>query len=62
LSTNNWIKFIFLGLVCGPTFMWIKLALREVDVVNRQKFVVVFGQVFYFDGMRHDSFSFLSTL
>jgi drug/metabolite transporter (DMT)-like permease len=42
LSTKNWVKFIFLGLVCGSTFLWIKLALREVN-----PFMLVFFRVFF---------------
>jgi len=42
LSIKNWIRFIFLGLVCGSAFMWIKLALREVD-----PFMLVFFRVFF---------------
>jgi drug/metabolite transporter (DMT)-like permease len=30
LSAKNWLKFILLGLVWGSSFLWIKLALREV--------------------------------
>ena len=31
MSAKNWFKFIFLGLVWGSSFLWIKLALREVE-------------------------------
>jgi drug/metabolite transporter (DMT)-like permease len=30
LSAKNWFKFVFLGLVWGSSFLWIKLALGEV--------------------------------
>jgi len=30
----------------------------EVDVVHRQEFVIIFGQVFYFNGVVHNLFSF----
>ena len=30
MSAKNWFKFFFLGLVWGSSFLWIKLALREV--------------------------------
>lgn len=30
MSAKNWFKFIFLGLVWGSSFLWIKLALGEV--------------------------------
>ncbi len=42
MSTKNWIKFIFLGLACGSAFMWIKIALREVD-----PFMLVFFRIFF---------------
>lgn len=30
MSTKDWIKFIAIGLIWGSTFMWVKLALREI--------------------------------
>ena len=30
MSTKNWIKFLFVSLLWGSTFLWIKLALREM--------------------------------
>ena len=42
MSKKNWLSFIFLGLVCGSTFMWIKLALREVNPA-----ALVFYRVFF---------------
>jgi len=30
LSFKNWLKFILLGLIWGSSFLWIKIALREV--------------------------------
>lgn len=30
MKTKDWIKFIFIGLVWGSTFMWVKLGIREV--------------------------------
>jgi len=30
LKTKDWIKFIFIGLVWGSTFMWVKFGIREV--------------------------------
>lgn len=40
MSIKNWVRFIFLGLVCGSTFMLIKLALREIN-----PFTIVFYRV-----------------
>lgn len=31
MKTKDWIKFIFIGLVWGSTFMWVKFGIREVD-------------------------------
>lgn len=45
LSIKNWIKFIFLGLVCGSTFMWIKFALREVNPFMLVFFRVLFASI-----------------
>ena len=42
MSTKNWIKFILLGLIWGSSFLWIKLALREVD-----PFMLVFFRVLF---------------
>lgn len=30
MTTKDWVKFIFIGLVWGSTFMWVKLGIREV--------------------------------
>ncbi len=40
MSIKNWVRFIFLGLVCGSTFMMIKVALREIN-----PFAIVFYRV-----------------
>ncbi|MHC1782206.1 MAG: DMT family transporter [Anaerolineaceae bacterium] len=45
MSTKNWGKFIFLGLVCGSTFMWIKLALCEVNPFMLVFFRVLFASI-----------------
>jgi drug/metabolite transporter (DMT)-like permease len=45
LSTKSWAKFIFLGLVCGSTFMWMKLALREVNPYMLVFFRVLFASI-----------------
>jgi drug/metabolite transporter (DMT)-like permease len=42
LSIKNWVKFIFLGLIWGSSFLWIKIALREVG-----PFTLVFFRVFF---------------
>lgn len=45
MSPKNWIKFIALGLLWGSSFLWIKIAVQEVDpitlVVFRTGFSVV---------------------
>lgn len=45
MSTKNWVKFIFLGLVCGSTFMWVKLALRELNPATLVFYRVLFAGV-----------------
>jgi drug/metabolite transporter (DMT)-like permease len=55
LSAKNWIKFFFLGLVWGSSFLWIKLALREVGPFTLVFFRVLFatsGLLFYFFALR----------
>ena len=42
MSIKNWVKFIFLGLIWGSSFLWIKIALREVG-----PFTLVFFRVFF---------------
>ena len=42
MSIKNWVRFIFLGLVCGSTFMLIKLALREINPL-----IIVFYRVLF---------------
>ncbi len=51
MSTKNWVKFFFLGLIWGSSFLWIKIALREVGPFTLVFFRVLFatfGLVFYF--------------
>jgi len=43
LSAKNWFKFIFLGLIWGSSFLWIKLALREVGPLTLVTFRVGFA-------------------
>lgn len=31
MKAKDWIKFVFIGLVWGSTFMWVKLGIREVN-------------------------------
>jgi drug/metabolite transporter (DMT)-like permease len=45
LSIKNWIKFIFLGLVWGSSFLWIKIALQEVGPFTLVFFRVLFGTI-----------------
>lgn len=42
MSAKNWFKFILLGLLWGSSFLWIKLALREVN-----PFMLVFFRVLF---------------
>jgi len=42
LSAKNWVKFILLGLLWGSSFLWIKIALREVN-----PFMLVFFRVLF---------------
>lgn len=42
MSAKNWFKFILLGLMWGSSFLWIKLALREVN-----PFMLVFFRVLF---------------
>lgn len=30
MTIRNWLRFIFIGLVWGSTFMWVKLGIREI--------------------------------
>jgi len=51
LSAKNWFKFILIGLMWGSSFLWIKLALREVNPFMLVFFRVLFastGLVVYF--------------
>lgn len=34
MSPKNWAKFWYLGLVWGATFLWIKIAIREVEPIT----------------------------
>jgi len=45
LSAKNWVKFIFLGLMWGSSFLWIKLALREVNPFMLVFFRVLFASI-----------------
>ncbi len=51
MSAKNWLKFIFLGLVWGSSFLWIKIAVQEVNPFMLVFFRVAFasfGLVLYF--------------
>jgi len=52
LSVKDWFKFLFLGLVWGSSFLWIKLALAEVSPVV----LVMFRTGFAFLGLLVVSF------
>jgi len=55
LSVKNWVKFFFLGLMWGSSFLWIKIALQEVGPFTLVFFRVLFattGLVFYFFVLR----------
>lgn len=43
MSAKNWLKFLFLGLVWGSSFLWIKIALREVGPLTLVMFRVFFA-------------------
>lgn len=56
MSAKNWLKFLFLGLVWGSSFLWIKLALQEVNPFMLVFFRVSFaslGLVLYFHFMHY---------
>ncbi len=42
MSATNWVKFIFLGLIWGSSFLWIKIGLQEVN-----PFMLVFFRVLF---------------
>jgi drug/metabolite transporter (DMT)-like permease len=49
LSTKNWLKFVFLGLIWGSSFLWIKIAAQELNpfvLVNLRVGFAVLGLVF----------------
>ncbi|MEN6571284.1 MAG: DMT family transporter [Anaerolineaceae bacterium] len=51
MSVKNWLKFLFLGLIWGSSFLWIKIALREVGPFTLVAFRVFFaalGLLFFF--------------
>jgi drug/metabolite transporter (DMT)-like permease len=55
LSAKNWVKFIMLGLMWGSSFLWIKIALQEVNPFMLVFFRVLFasmGLVVYFIFLR----------
>lgn len=43
MSVKNWSKFLFLGLIWGSSFLWIKIALREVGPFTLVAFRVFFA-------------------
>ncbi len=43
MSAKNWFRFLFLGLVWGSSFLWIKIALREVGPFTLVMFRVLFA-------------------
>jgi drug/metabolite transporter (DMT)-like permease len=51
LSLKSWIKFIFLGFAWGSSFLWIKIALGEVNpftLVFFRVLIATIGLVFFF--------------
>lgn len=51
MSAKNWVKFIFLGLIWGCSFLWIKIILREFGPFTLVFFRTLFaslGLVVYF--------------
>ena len=56
MSAKNWLKFLFLGLVWGSSFLWIKLALQEANPFMLVFFRVSFaslGLLLYFHFMHY---------
>jgi drug/metabolite transporter (DMT)-like permease len=46
LKSKHWFAFILLGAIWSSSFMWIKIALYEVDPVTLVAFRVLFGLLF----------------
>jgi drug/metabolite transporter (DMT)-like permease len=46
LKTKHWIEFIILGVIWSSSFMWIKIAIEEVEPLTLVAYRVLFGLVF----------------
>lgn len=46
MKTKHWVVFLLLGAIWSSSFMWIKIALREVGPITLVAFRVVFGLAF----------------
>ncbi len=46
LKLKDWFAFILLGVIWSSSFMWIKIALQEIDPVTLVAFRVIFGLIF----------------
>ncbi len=43
MTIKDWVKFIFIGLVWGSTFMWVKLGIREIGPFNLVMYRALFA-------------------
>ena len=48
MKPKHWLAFIFVGAIWSSSFMWIKIALLEVDPIMLVAFRVLFGVIFCF--------------
>lgn len=48
MSTKDWIRFWFLGLIWGTSFLWIKIAVSEISPLVLVGFRTLFGAAFLF--------------
>jgi drug/metabolite transporter (DMT)-like permease len=46
MKANHWFIFILLGVIWSSSFMWIKIAIREVGPITLVAFRVIFGLLF----------------
>ena len=46
MKTKHWIEFIILGIIWSSSFMWIKIAIEEVEPLTLVAYRVLFGLIF----------------
>jgi drug/metabolite transporter (DMT)-like permease len=46
LKTKHWIVFITLGIIWSSSFLWIKIAVQEMDPITLVAYRVLFGLLF----------------